>query len=100
MSVRQEEVETQCESSDHDDKDDADSAKGEDDALEEDDVFSDSVQEPHVEEEVDPGKGDGDGTDLPVNAGAIGPKEVVGSNEESEAVNESIEEENGWLAPD
>ena len=40
MSVRQEEVETQCKSSDHDDKDDADSAKGEDDALEEDDVFS------------------------------------------------------------
>ena len=100
MSVGQEEVETECESSDHDDKDDADCAKGEDDVLKEDDVFSDSVQEPHVEEEVDPGKGDGDGTDLPVQARAIGQKEVVGSDEESKGVNESIEEENSrqvWL---
>ena len=96
LSVGQEEVETECESSDHDDKDDADCAKGEDDVLKEDDVFSDSVQEPHVEEEVDPGKGDGDGTDLPVQARAMGPKEVVGSNEEREGVNESVKEENSW----
>ena len=92
-------METECESSDHDDKDNADCAKGENDVLKEDDVFSDSVQEPHVEEEVDPGKGDGDGTDLPVQAGAIGPKEVVGSDEESEGVNESIEEENSRQVP-
>ena len=52
------------------------------------------MQEPHVEEEVDPGKCDGNGTDLPVQARAIGQKEVVGSDEESKGVNESIEEEN------
>ena len=93
LSVWQEEVETECESSDHDDKDNSDCAKGEDDVLKEDDVLPDSVQEPHAEEKIDPGKSDGDGADLPVQARAVSPKEVVGSNEESEGVNESVKEE-------
>ena len=77
-------------------KTEEESKEGEDDVLEEDDVFPDPVQEPHVEEQVDPGKGEGDGTDLPVQAGVVGPKEVVGSHVESEAVNKSIAEENSW----
>ena len=89
-------METECESSDHDDKDDADCAKGEDDVLKEDDVFPDPVQEPHVDEQVDPGEREGDGTDLPVQARAGGPKEVVESHEERQGVNKSIKEENSW----
>ena len=89
-------METKCESNDHDDKDNGNCKEGDDDVLKENDVFPDSVQEPHVEEQVDPGEGEGDGTDLPVQAGVVGPKEVVGSHEESEAVNKSVKEENSW----
>ena len=87
-------METESESSNHDDKDNRDCAKGEDDVLKEDDVLPDSVQEPHVEEEVDPGKGDGDGTDLPVQARAMSPKEFVRSYKDGKGVNESVKEEN------
>ena len=89
-------METECESNDHDDKDNGNCKEGEDDVLEEDDVFPDPVQEPHVEEQVDPGEGDSGGTDFPVQARVGGPKEVVGSHKESEGVNESIKEKNSW----
>ena len=87
-------METECETGDHDDKDYGNCKEGEDDILEENDIFPYSVQEPHVEEQVDPGEGEGDGTDLPVQAGAS-PNEVVGSHEESEDVDEGIKEEDG-----
>ena len=64
-------MKAECETNDHDDKDNGDGKEGVDDVLEEDDVFPDSVQEPHVEEQVDPAKGDGDGTCLPVQAGTM-----------------------------
>ena len=94
LSVWQEQMETECESNDHDDKDNGDCKEGVDDVLKEDDVFPDSVQEPHVEEKVDPGKGEGDGTDLPVQARSLSPNEVVARHEESEGVDESVKEEN------
>ena len=94
-------METECKSNDHDDKDNGNCKEGEDDVLKEDDVFPDSVQEPHVEEQVDPGEGEGDGTDLPVQAGAR-PNEVVGGHKESQDVDEGIKEEDsrqGWPFP-
>ena len=54
------------------------------------------MQKPHVEEEVDPGKGEGDGADLPVQARSFSTKEFVASHEESEDVDEGVKEENNW----
>ena len=89
-------MKAECETNDHDDKDNGDGKEGVDDVLEEDDVFPDSVQEPHVEEQVDPAEGDGDGTGLPVQAGTLSPKEIVASYKESESVNERVKEEDSW----
>ena len=48
-------------------KDDA--PKGLDDILEKDDIFS-KREHPHVEKQVEPGKGDCEGADLPLDAGS------------------------------
>ena len=89
-------METECKSNDHDDKDNGNCKEGEDDVLKENDIFPDPVQKPHVQEQVDPGEGEGDSTDFPVDARSVRPKEVVGSHKESEAVNKSIKEKYSW----
>ena len=71
-------MEAECKSGDHDDKDDGNCTEGEDDILEEYNVLPNSVEKSQVEEEVDPGKGDGDSGDLPVEARTHG-----GCHEES-----------------
>ena len=65
-------MEAECKTCDHDDKDNGDCTEGEDDILEEYNVLSYSVKESQVKEEVDPGQGDGDSRDLPVEARAFG----------------------------
>ena len=39
-----------------------------------------SVEQSHVKKEVDPGEGDGDGTDLPLQARPLLPDEMVASH--------------------
>ena len=109
-------VEAEGEANNQDDEEYGDLEEGEDDILEDDDVDPDTVEEPHLDEQVDPGEGDGDGSDLPmmemilgrtqywwnvdnernsylpVKAGGV-PEEVVAGHKEPQAVDEKVEEE-------
>ena len=87
-------METECESNDHDDKDNGNCKEGEDDVLKEDDIFPNSVQEPHVKEEIDPGQGDGDRTELSFEAGDFREDKAVAGGEDGKRVHEGVKEEN------
>ena len=109
-------VEAEGEANEQDYEDDRNLQEGEDHVLEDDDVDPDTVEEPHLDEQVDPGEGDGDGSNLPimkmilgrtqfwwsvdigrnsslpVEAGGV-PEKVVAGHKESQAVDEKVEEE-------
>ena len=58
-------------------------------------MLSYAVKESHLQKEVDPGEGDGDSTDLPLQAGSLLPDEMMESHEERESVDKGIKEEDG-----
>ena len=103
-------VEAEGEANEQDYEDDRNLQEGEDHVLEDDDVDPDTVEQPHLDEQVDPGDGDGDGSNLPkmkmilgrtrnsylpVEAGGV-PEEVVTGHKEPQAVDEKVEEEDKW----
>ena len=88
-------MEAEGKASEQDEKDDRNRKKGFDNVFEDDDVVSDPVEESHVEEQVDPGHSNGDSSNLPLETRRF-PKEVVGCQEEGEAVDENIEDEDEW----
>jgi len=94
--LSEEDVKAECKSSDQDDEDNGHCKEGEDDRLAEDDVFPNSVQEPHVKEEVDPGQGDGDRAELGFEAGDFVPDKAVAGGEDGKGVDEGVKEENKW----
>ena len=59
-------VEAEGKANEQDYEDDRNLQEGEDHVLEDNDVDPDTVEEPHLDEQVDPGEGDGDGSDLPI----------------------------------
>ena len=56
-------------------------------------MLSYAVKESHLKKEVDPGEGDGDSTDLPLQARSLPPDEMVESHKERKAVDKGIKEE-------
>ena len=89
-------MKAECKSGDQDDENNGHCKEGEDDVLEEDDIFPNSVQEPHVEKEIDPGQGDGDRAELGFKAGDFVPDKAVAGGEDGEGVDEGVKEENNW----
>ena len=89
-------MKAECKASDQNDEHNGNCKEGEDDVLKEDDIFPNSVQEPHVKKEIDPGEGDGDCAELGFEAGDFVPDKAVAGGEDGERVYEGVKEENDW----
>ena len=88
-------MEAEGEANEQDYEDDRNLQEGEDHVLEDDDVDPDPVEESHLEEQIDPGQSDGDGSDFPMEARRF-EDEAVATNKEREAVDEEVKEEDKW----
>ena len=95
LSVREQDVKAEGKTNEQDDENNGSRKEGLDDILEDNDVDPNSVEESHVQEEVDPGQGDGDSSNLILEARWL-PDEVVGYQIHGEAVDEVVTQEDEW----
>ena len=104
LSVRQKSVEAQGEGRQENEEYVGDREEGGHDVGEEDDKLPHAVQEPHVDEKVDPGEGDRDGAGLPFYAGShfAGGAEVVDGDVHCEGVDDEVQDKGDrklWFLP-
>ena len=104
LPVQQKSVKAQGEGHQEDEEHVGDCKEGGHDVGEEDDKLPHAVQEPHVDEKVDPGEGDRDGAGLPFHAGPdfAGGAEVVDGDVHCEGVDDEVQDKGDrklWFLP-